>query len=52
MYLYGGRDEAALALLRTRLCERFPGLPIVGGFSPPFRALTAAEQEQVVVGRG
>jgi N-acetylglucosaminyldiphosphoundecaprenol N-acetyl-beta-D-mannosaminyltransferase len=48
MYLYGGRDEAALELLRTRLCERFPGLPIVGGFSPPFSALTPAEEQQVV----
>ena len=48
MYLYGGRDEAALELLATRLCERFPGLAIVGGFSPPFRALTPAEEQQVV----
>jgi N-acetylglucosaminyldiphosphoundecaprenol N-acetyl-beta-D-mannosaminyltransferase len=48
MYLYGGRDEAALALLRTRLRERFPGLRIVGGHSPPFRELSAAEEQQVV----
>jgi N-acetylglucosaminyldiphosphoundecaprenol N-acetyl-beta-D-mannosaminyltransferase len=48
MYLYGGRDEAALALLRTRLHERFPSLRIVGGYSPPFRELTPAEEQQVV----
>lgn len=48
MYLYGGRDEAALELLHTSLRERFPGLPIAGGFSPPFRALTPAEELQVI----
>jgi N-acetylglucosaminyldiphosphoundecaprenol N-acetyl-beta-D-mannosaminyltransferase len=49
MYLYGGRSEQALALLRKRLTERFPGLRIVGGWSPPFRELTAEEQERVIV---
>lgn len=44
MYLYGGRDEDRLSLLRRRLTERFPGLRIVGGFSPPFRPL--GEQER------
>ncbi len=48
MYLYGGRDETALQLLTERLRERFPGLCIAGGFSPPFRALTADEERQVV----
>jgi N-acetylglucosaminyldiphosphoundecaprenol N-acetyl-beta-D-mannosaminyltransferase len=48
MYLYGGRDEAALALLQTRLCKRFPGLCIAGGFSPPFRELTPVEEQRVV----
>jgi N-acetylglucosaminyldiphosphoundecaprenol N-acetyl-beta-D-mannosaminyltransferase len=47
MYLYGGRDKTALALLEERLHERFPGLCIVGGHSPPFRALTPREEEQV-----
>ena len=47
VYLYGGRSPQALDLLRTRLLERFPGLRIVGGFSPPFRPLTAAERERV-----
>jgi N-acetylglucosaminyldiphosphoundecaprenol N-acetyl-beta-D-mannosaminyltransferase len=48
MYLYGGRTPAALELLEARLRERFPGLQIAGGFSPPFRALSAAEQERVI----
>lgn len=48
IYLYGGRSKQALALLTDRLGERFPGLRIAGGFSPPFRPLTTEEQEQVV----
>jgi N-acetylglucosaminyldiphosphoundecaprenol N-acetyl-beta-D-mannosaminyltransferase len=48
IYLYGGRSEQALALLTERLLERFPSLRIVGGFSPPFRPLTAVEQEHVI----
>jgi N-acetylglucosaminyldiphosphoundecaprenol N-acetyl-beta-D-mannosaminyltransferase len=48
MYLYGGRDEAALELLTERLRERFPGLCIAGGYSPPFRPLTPEEERQVV----
>lgn len=48
IYLYGGRSSEALALLTKRLRERFPGLLIVGGSSPPFRPLTPAERERVV----
>ncbi len=44
MYLYGGRDEDRLSLLRQRLTARFPGLQIVGGFSPPFRPLSDHER--------
>jgi N-acetylglucosaminyldiphosphoundecaprenol N-acetyl-beta-D-mannosaminyltransferase len=47
-YLYGGRSEQALELLTTRLRERFPGLRIVGGCSPPFRPPSEHEREQVV----
>jgi N-acetylglucosaminyldiphosphoundecaprenol N-acetyl-beta-D-mannosaminyltransferase len=46
-YLYGGRDEAALAELTRRLCARHPGLQVVGGYAPPFRPLTAAEEHAV-----
>jgi N-acetylglucosaminyldiphosphoundecaprenol N-acetyl-beta-D-mannosaminyltransferase len=44
VYLYGGRnDDAARERLVGRLRERFPGLSIAGSSSPPFRALTPAE---------
>jgi N-acetylglucosaminyldiphosphoundecaprenol N-acetyl-beta-D-mannosaminyltransferase len=43
IYLYGGRGAAERELLERRLGERFPGLRIVGGSSPPFRTLTAEE---------
>jgi N-acetylglucosaminyldiphosphoundecaprenol N-acetyl-beta-D-mannosaminyltransferase len=46
-YLYGGRDAAALAQLRRRLEARHPGLTIAGGYSPPFRPLSAAEEADV-----
>ncbi len=48
MYLYGGRTPQALDLLKARLVARFPGLRIVGGYSPPFRELTEAEEDEVV----
>jgi len=48
IYLYGGRSPEALAQLERRLGERFPGLRIAGGFSPPFRAPTAAEEERAI----
>ncbi len=47
MYLYGGRTEAALGVLRAALRERFPGINLVGGWSPPFRELTEAERDEV-----
>jgi len=48
IYLYGGRSPEALGLLEGRLRLRFAGLRIVGGFSPPFRPLTAEEEERVI----
>jgi len=48
IYLYGGRSPDALQLLERRLGERFPGLLIAGGHSPPFRPLTADEEDRVV----
>jgi N-acetylglucosaminyldiphosphoundecaprenol N-acetyl-beta-D-mannosaminyltransferase len=48
MYLYGGRTPEALALLQERLQQRFPGLVIAGAHSPPFRSLSAEEQERVI----
>jgi N-acetylglucosaminyldiphosphoundecaprenol N-acetyl-beta-D-mannosaminyltransferase len=48
IYLYGGRTPQALELLEARLRERFPGLRIAGGFSPPFRELSERERREVV----
>jgi N-acetylglucosaminyldiphosphoundecaprenol N-acetyl-beta-D-mannosaminyltransferase len=48
IYLYGGRTPEALQLLEERLRERFPGLHIAGGNSPPFRELTPAEEDRVI----
>ncbi|HEY4278333.1 MAG TPA: WecB/TagA/CpsF family glycosyltransferase [Conexibacter sp.] len=46
-YLYGGRDQSALFKLTLRLRERFPGLRIVGGYAPPFRAMSERELDKV-----
>lgn len=48
MFLYGGRDQDALVKLATTLRARYPGLNVVGGYSPPFRPLTGEEEEVVV----
>ena len=48
-FLYGGRSEDALVELTTALRMRYPGLAIVGGYTPPHRELTAAEDEAVAV---
>ncbi len=43
MFLYGGRNQGALIELALKLRDRFPGLKIVGGYSPPYRSLTDEE---------
>jgi N-acetylglucosaminyldiphosphoundecaprenol N-acetyl-beta-D-mannosaminyltransferase len=43
MYLYGGRDRGALVRLALNLRRRYPGLRIVGGYSPPYREPTPDE---------
>jgi N-acetylglucosaminyldiphosphoundecaprenol N-acetyl-beta-D-mannosaminyltransferase len=47
-YLYGGRNQGALVQLVNELRRRYPGLQIVGGYSPPFRPLTDEEADWVV----
>jgi len=47
MYLYGGRNQGALVQLALNLRRRFPGLQIVGGYSPPYRELEASETDWV-----
>jgi N-acetylglucosaminyldiphosphoundecaprenol N-acetyl-beta-D-mannosaminyltransferase len=47
IFLYGGRDQGSLAQLTLNLRLRFPGIKIVGGYSPPFRPLTSDEETAV-----
>jgi N-acetylglucosaminyldiphosphoundecaprenol N-acetyl-beta-D-mannosaminyltransferase len=47
-YLYGGRNQGALVQLALNLRRRYPGVKIVGGYSPPHRALTTEERNAVV----
>jgi len=46
-YLYGGRNQGALVQLALNLRQRFPGVRIVGGYSPPHRSLTTEEEDAV-----
>src|SRR3954469_21244040 len=48
VFLYGGRNQGALVQLALNLRRRFPGVKIVGGYSPPFRDLTPEEERAVV----
>jgi N-acetylglucosaminyldiphosphoundecaprenol N-acetyl-beta-D-mannosaminyltransferase len=48
VWLYGGRDQGSLVQLALSLRRRHPGIKIVGGYSPPFRALTADEEDALV----
>ena len=43
-----GSTEETLRLLKGKIKERFPLLNMVYAFSPPFRALTKAEDERIV----
>jgi N-acetylglucosaminyldiphosphoundecaprenol N-acetyl-beta-D-mannosaminyltransferase len=47
VWLYGGRDQGSLAQLALSMRRRHPGIEIVGGFSPPFRALSDEEERSV-----
>jgi N-acetylglucosaminyldiphosphoundecaprenol N-acetyl-beta-D-mannosaminyltransferase len=47
VYLYGGRSQTALAQLARMLRLRHQDLTIVGGQAPPFRELTAGEEDAV-----
>ena len=46
-FLYGGADDVPQQL-GDSLRRRFPGLCIVGAYSPPFRPLTEEEDTQIV----
>ncbi len=45
-FLYGGHSET-LPLLIAHLEREVPGLRIAGAYAPPFRPLTAAEEQEV-----
>ena len=47
LYLLGGREGVAVAAAE-RLCERYPGLRIVGTECPPFREPTHEEHEALL----
>jgi N-acetylglucosaminyldiphosphoundecaprenol N-acetyl-beta-D-mannosaminyltransferase len=47
-YLYGGRNQGALVQLALNLRRRYPGVKIVGGYSPPHRPLTGEEEAAIV----
>ncbi|MBL8576242.1 MAG: WecB/TagA/CpsF family glycosyltransferase [Mesorhizobium sp.] len=46
--LIGGRDDSVLETLAANLTEQFPALRIAFSFSPPFRAPTHQEDEELV----
>jgi N-acetylglucosaminyldiphosphoundecaprenol N-acetyl-beta-D-mannosaminyltransferase len=48
VWLYGGRDQGTLVQLALSMRRRHPGIQIVGGYSPPFRALTDEEENALV----
>jgi N-acetylglucosaminyldiphosphoundecaprenol N-acetyl-beta-D-mannosaminyltransferase len=48
VWLYGGRDQGSLVQLALNLRKRHPGINIVGGYSPPFRPMTAGEEDALV----
>lgn len=46
-YFFGGRDGVAQQL-REKLLDRFPDAQIVGTYTPPFRPLNEAEEQQLL----
>jgi N-acetylglucosaminyldiphosphoundecaprenol N-acetyl-beta-D-mannosaminyltransferase len=47
VWLYGGRDQGSLVQLALSMRRRHPGIKVVGGYSPPFRPLTAEEEAHI-----
>lgn len=46
-FFYGGAEDVP-ETLANRLASRFPGLQVVGSYSPPFRPLSPDEDEAIV----
>ena len=51
VWLYGGRDQGSLVQLALSMRRRHPGIQVVGGYSPPFRALARARRRTRSSGR-
>ena len=47
VFLYGNRD-ATLEKLISVMCDEFPDLQVAGAHSPPFRSLSAEEDDAVI----
>jgi N-acetylglucosaminyldiphosphoundecaprenol N-acetyl-beta-D-mannosaminyltransferase len=47
LYFYGSTDEVIHAV-RSKLENDYPGVAVAGAYSPPFRELTAAEDDAIV----
>jgi N-acetylglucosaminyldiphosphoundecaprenol N-acetyl-beta-D-mannosaminyltransferase len=47
VWLYGGRDQGSLVQLALSMRRRHPGIKVVGGYSPPFRPLSADEEASI-----
>ena len=46
-FYYGGAEDVP-PLLAEKMAERFPGIDIVGTYSPPFRPLTDEESAEII----
>jgi N-acetylglucosaminyldiphosphoundecaprenol N-acetyl-beta-D-mannosaminyltransferase len=46
-YFYGGKNDEVLEKLKGNLEIEFPGIQIVGMYSPPFRPLTDEEDKRI-----
>lgn len=47
-FLYGGKPGVT-ELLSEKLQRKFPGLQVVGTYTPPFRSLTPKEENEILV---
>ena len=47
-FFYGGKNDEVLQKIRNNLEKNYPGINIVGMYSPPFRELTEEEDEKIV----
>jgi len=47
VWLYGGRDQGSLVQLALSMRREYPGIQIVGGYSPPFRDLSEEEADEL-----